>query len=97
MLNEMIAGVSRMELEQMFSNRDLRRLSQYSRNMTDLSDINDLLPAIARAYFNDKIPSDVSRLFLIAIFLMDLCAFLGGNRHSACSSVNVCGIAEEGC
>lgn len=57
----MVAGVTREELAQMFSNSDLRRLSQYSKNMADLSDVNDLLPAVARAYFNDSIPSEVSQ------------------------------------
>jgi len=65
-------GVTREELAQMFSNSDLRRLSQYSKNMADLSDVNDLLPAVARAYFNDNISSEVQIDIRQAVVLLCL-------------------------
>jgi len=63
-------GVTRAELAQMLSNKDLSRLSQYSKNMVDLSDVNDLLPAVASAYFNDNIPSEVQIDLRQAVVLM---------------------------
>lgn len=42
------------QLAGVFSNRDLRRLSQYSKNMIDHHLITDLVPTLATLYFTER-------------------------------------------
>lgn len=53
--NHFFIALSRNDLGVIFSNSDLRRISEYSRNMVDQNLIIDLLPSIASTYFNEKV------------------------------------------
>lgn len=47
------------QLRLVFSNRDLRRLSQYSKNMVDHHLITDLVPTLASLFFTEKFAETV--------------------------------------
>ena len=57
-----MAALTRHELSYVLSNGDLRRLQLYAQNMVDHHLITDLIPAIARLYFTDRL--DVCRFWI---------------------------------
>ncbi|PAV80268.1 hypothetical protein WR25_16799 [Diploscapter pachys] len=52
--------ISRENLSLLISNTDLKRLSQYARNLVDHQLITDLYPVVARLYFDQKLPKEVA-------------------------------------
>uniref|UniRef100_A0A0M3JER4 tRNA_bind_2 domain-containing protein n=1 Tax=Anisakis simplex TaxID=6269 RepID=A0A0M3JER4_ANISI len=54
--------LKRDELSLFLSNSDLKRLSQYARNMVDYHLITDLVPNLALLYFNERFDSEVRSL-----------------------------------
>nr|KAG5689469.1 hypothetical protein BaRGS_021016 [Batillaria attramentaria] len=66
------AALTRKELELFFTSYDVKRLDLYSQNMVDYHLIIDLLPALARLYFTDRIDvhlSAVQNAVLLALGL----------------------------
>lgn len=51
--------ISRLELGYHLSNSDLLRLTQYAHNMVDYHLITDLLPTLARLYFDERFDAEV--------------------------------------
>lgn len=51
--------IERPELAIHLSNTDLRRMSQYGRNMVDSHIITDLLPTVGRLYFEQRLPQEL--------------------------------------
>ncbi|VDN24867.1 unnamed protein product [Cylicostephanus goldi] len=47
--------ITREQLSMFLSNVDLKRLSEYARNLVDHQMITDLLPTISKLYFGDKL------------------------------------------
>jgi N-acetyltransferase 10 len=47
-------------VEQNFIDYDLRRLESYTRNLVDYHMILDLVPALARLYFTNRLPIDLT-------------------------------------
>ena len=52
--------VNKDELMQVLTEHDLRRLDSYSRNLLDYHAVMDLIPPLARLFFLEKIPIDLS-------------------------------------
>jgi N-acetyltransferase 10 len=48
------------QLKLVFSNRDVRRLSQYSRNMVDHHLVTDLIPTLASLFFTEKLEESLT-------------------------------------
>uniref|UniRef100_A0A1I7Y929 RNA cytidine acetyltransferase n=1 Tax=Steinernema glaseri TaxID=37863 RepID=A0A1I7Y929_9BILA len=63
---------SRSELEMFLVNTDLKRIAQYARNMIDHHLITDLLPTVAKLYFNEKISEDVKINIVQSAILLGL-------------------------
>ena len=64
--------ITRAELERQLSKFDLKRVHSYSRNMLDYHAVMDLLPALARLWFENRVPiqlSAIQRAILLAIGL----------------------------
>ncbi|PAV84600.1 hypothetical protein WR25_26277 [Diploscapter pachys] len=57
---KLFSVISRENLSLLISNTDLKRLSQYARNLVDHQLITDLYPIIARLYFDQKLPKEVT-------------------------------------
>ncbi|PIC51952.1 hypothetical protein B9Z55_002257 [Caenorhabditis nigoni] len=51
--------IERSELAIHLSNTDMRRMSQYGRNMVDSHIITDILPTVAKLYFEQRLPQDL--------------------------------------
>ncbi|CAB3408570.1 unnamed protein product [Caenorhabditis bovis] len=51
--------IDRQELSRLLTNKKLRRLSLYGRNMIESHFITDLLPTIARLYFEQRLPAEL--------------------------------------
>ncbi|CAL2029115.1 unnamed protein product [Caenorhabditis brenneri] len=51
--------IERQELAVHLTNTDLRRMSQYGRNMVDSHIITDILPTIGRLYFEQRLPQEM--------------------------------------
>uniref|UniRef100_A0A8R1I198 RNA cytidine acetyltransferase n=1 Tax=Caenorhabditis japonica TaxID=281687 RepID=A0A8R1I198_CAEJA len=51
--------IERAELALFLSNTDLRRMSQYGRNMVDSHVITDLLPVVGKLYFEQRMPQEL--------------------------------------
>ncbi|VDO45395.1 unnamed protein product [Haemonchus placei] len=51
--------ITRDQLAMFLSNVDLKRLSEYSRNLVDHQMITDLLPTVSRLYFGDQLRENV--------------------------------------
>lgn len=54
------SGLTKSELEAVLTTYDIKRLDLYSRNMVDYHLITDLLPAVSRLYFLQKMDFDLS-------------------------------------
>lgn len=54
------SGLTKSELEAVLATYDIKRLDLYSRNMVDYHLITDLLPAVSRLYFLQKMDFDLS-------------------------------------
>ncbi|VDM75311.1 unnamed protein product [Strongylus vulgaris] len=53
--------ITREQLSMFLTNVDLKRLSEFARNLVDHQMITDLLPTISRLYFGDNLRENVSR------------------------------------
>uniref|UniRef100_A0A1I7UY44 RNA cytidine acetyltransferase n=1 Tax=Caenorhabditis tropicalis TaxID=1561998 RepID=A0A1I7UY44_9PELO len=51
--------IERAELAIHLSNSDLRRMSQYGRNMVDSHIITDILPIVGKLYFEQRLPQEM--------------------------------------
>ncbi|KAE9416274.1 hypothetical protein Angca_005217 [Angiostrongylus cantonensis] len=54
-----ITAINREQLSMFLSNVDLKRLSEFARNLVDHSMITDLLPAVSRLYFGERLRENV--------------------------------------
>lgn len=52
--------ITRDQLAMFLSNVDLKRLSEFARNLVDHQMITDLLPTVSRLYFGDNLKENVS-------------------------------------
>ncbi|VDM52098.1 unnamed protein product [Angiostrongylus costaricensis] len=52
--------INREQLSMFLSNADLKRLSEFARNLVDHSMITDLLPAVSRLYFGERLRENVT-------------------------------------
>uniref|UniRef100_A0A158PAI7 RNA cytidine acetyltransferase n=1 Tax=Angiostrongylus cantonensis TaxID=6313 RepID=A0A158PAI7_ANGCA len=53
-------AINREQLSMFLSNVDLKRLSEFARNLVDHSMITDLLPAVSRLYFGERLRENVT-------------------------------------
>ncbi|VDL76736.1 unnamed protein product [Nippostrongylus brasiliensis] len=65
-------AITREQLAMLLSNVDLKRLSEYARNLVDYQMITDLLPTISRLYFNDSLKENVKLSTVQAAVLLGL-------------------------
>ncbi|KYQ93042.1 putative N-acetyltransferase [Tieghemostelium lacteum] len=72
-LNTTSLEISKSEMELLFSSYDLRRLESYSNNVSDYHVIIDMLPSLAKLYFQGKIKvediSIIQSIILVALGL----------------------------
>lgn len=52
--------INKQDLDVLMSGTDLKRLDAYSNNLVDYAVIVDMLPLIARLYFNNQLPAELS-------------------------------------
>ncbi|GBG32874.1 RNA cytidine acetyltransferase [Hondaea fermentalgiana] len=64
--------ISARDLQVLLSPHDIRRLDAYSRNLVDFHLITDLLPDVARIFFEDRLPSSMSLSFLQRAILLGM-------------------------
>ncbi|KAF2076961.1 hypothetical protein CYY_001737 [Polysphondylium violaceum] len=67
--NNAIVEVSQNEMDFLFSSYDLKRLESYSNNISDYHVVVDMLPTLAKLYFNNKLKCEDISLLQSAILL----------------------------
>ncbi|KAK6013535.1 hypothetical protein OSTOST_21144, partial [Ostertagia ostertagi] len=74
--------ITREQLAMFLSNVDLKRLSEYARNLVDHQMITDLLPTVSRLYFGDQLRENVKLSTVQAAVLLGL-----GLQHKSAENV----------
>ncbi|KAK6056658.1 putative ATPase DUF699 [Cooperia oncophora] len=74
--------ITREQLAMFLSNVDLKRLSEYARNLVDHQMITDLLPTVSRLYFGDQLRENVKLSTVQAAVLLGL-----GLQHKSAEGV----------
>ncbi|KJH47427.1 putative ATPase DUF699 [Dictyocaulus viviparus] len=75
--------ITREQLSMYLSNIDLKRLSEFARNLVDHSLITDLLPTVSRLYFGEQLPANVNLSTPQTAVLLGL-----GLQHKSADSVH---------
>jgi len=64
--------ISARDLHVLLSPHDVKRLEAYSRNLVDFHLVTDLLPDVARIFFEDRLPGSLSLSFLQRALLLGM-------------------------